>query len=253
VNIRFDGKVALITGASSGIGRATALEFGRSGAHLVVNYNSSVEAAEQVVHEIQTEGGQAIAVQADVSRAGDIDHLVQLTLQHYGRIDILVNNAGTLVDRQQISEMDESLWDRVMDVNLKSVFLCCQAVIPHMKKLGGGRIINVTSVAARNGGGLGAGHYSAAKAGVLTLSKNLAKELAGSGIMVNAVSPGVIATLYHDKFTHPDVRGAFLKTIPLGREGTPEEVAAVIVFLASEYASYILGETIEINGGVWMD
>ncbi len=253
MNIRFEGKTALVTGASSGIGRATALELGRSGAQVVVNYQHSAEAADQVVKQIQEQGGRALAVQADVSKLADVEYLIQQTLQNFQRIDILVNNAGTLVERKPLCDTSESLWDRVMEVNLKSVFLCCQAVIPHMKKSGQGRIINVTSVAARNGGGLGAGHYSAAKAGVLTLTKNLAKELAATGILVNAVSPGVIATQYHDRFTHPDARAAFVKTIPLGREGKPEEVAAVIVFLASDYASYLLGETIEINGGIWMD
>ena len=254
MEIRFDGKVAVITGASSGIGRATAIEFARSGASVVVNYNSSKDAAEQVVEQIKQEGGKAVAVQADVTQKADVDRLMQATLDAFnGRIDILFNNAGTLVERKTIEETPEELWDKVMAVNAKSVYLCIHAVIPIMKKQGYGKIVNMTSVAARNGGGLGAGHYSAAKAAVLTLTKNLAKELAPYGIWTNAISPGVISTLYHDKFTSAEVRENFKKIIPLHREGKPEEVAYGVLFLASDKADYILGETLEVNGGIWMD
>ncbi len=253
MDIRFDGKVALITGSGTGIGRATAIEFARNGAGVVVNYNVSAPAANEVIDFIKAEGGKAIAVQADITRKKDVDRLIQTALDTFHGIDILVNNAGTLVERKTIEATSEELWDKIMDVNLKSVYLCTQAVIPIMKKKGSGRIINVTSVAARNGGGLGAGHYSAAKAGVLTLTKNLAKELAPTGILVNGISPGVIATRYHDIFTSPENRANAIKSIPLGREGKPEEVAYAILFLASEFATYILGETLEINGGIWMD
>ena len=204
--------------------------------------------------EIKRDGGRAVAIQADVSRKADVERLVQSTLEAFnGRIDILFNNAGTLVERKKIEDTPEELWDKVMAVNAKSVYLCTHAVIPIMKRQGYGKIINMTSVAARNGGGLGAGHYSAAKAAVLTLTKNLAKELGGYGIWVNAISPGVIATLYHDKFSSDEMRENFKKAIPLHREGRPEEVAYAVLFLASDKADYILGETLEVNGGIWMD
>ena len=219
LSVDLAGKVAVVTGASTGIGRATAIEFARSGANVVVNYNSSQQAAEQVVNEIKSEGGRAVAVRADVTKKSDVDRLIQSSLDAFnGRIDILLNNAGTLVERKTIAETSEELWDKVMDVNAKSVYLCTHAVIPIMKKQGFGKIINMTSVAARNGGGLGAGHYSAAKAAVLTLTKNLAKELTPYGIWVNAVSPGVISTLYHDKFTRAKLREDFKKTITFHRD-----------------------------------
>lgn len=254
MDIRFDGQVALITGASSGIGRASAIEFAKSGAKVVVNYNSNQQAAEEIVRQIKAEGGEAVAVQANVAVKADVDRLVQETLSAFnGRIDILFNNAGTLVERKNIEDMSEQLWDEVMAVNAKSVFLCCNAVIPIMKKQGFGKIINMTSVAARNGGGLGAGAYSAAKAAVLTLTKNLAKELTASGIWVNGVSPGVISTQYHDRFSSDEAREGFKKAIPLHREGKPEEVAWTVLFLASRQADYLVGENIEVNGGLWMD
>ena len=253
MDIRFDGQVVLITGASSGIGRATATEFAKSGAKVVVNYHSNEKAAHQVVDQIKADDGEAVAVQADVSNKADVDRLVQAALDAFGRIDILFNNAGSLVERSTIADMSEKLWDDVMDVNAKSVFLCTNAVIPIMKKQGFGKIINMTSVAARNGGGLGAGAYSASKAAVLALTKNLAKELTEYGIWVNGISPGVIATNYHDTFSSTEMRENFKKAIPLHREGKAEEVAWTVMFLASRQADYIVGENIEVNGGLWMD
>ncbi len=253
MEIRFDGQVALITGASSGIGRASAIEFAKSGAKVIVNFNSNEKAAAEIVAQIKAEGGEAFAVQANVVIKADVDRLVKETMDAYGRIDILYNNAGTLVDRKTIEDMSEKLWDDVMDVNAKSVFLCTNAVIPIMKKQGYGKIINMTSVAARNGGGLGAGAYSASKSAVLALTKNLAKELTPHGIWVNGISPGVIATAYHDTFSTTEMRENFKKAIPLHREGMPEEVAWTVMFLASRQADYIIGENVEVNGGIWMD
>jgi len=253
MDIRFDGKVAVVTGASSGIGKATALEFAKSGASVVVHYNLNRDGADAVVAEIKKMGQKSIAIGGDLGKKINADMLISESVKTFGSIDILVNNAGTLVERRSIETMDEQLWDKVMDVNLKSAFLCCNAVIPSMKSKGWGRIINVTSIAARNGGGFGAGAYSTSKAGVLTFTKSLAKELAGTGILVNAVSPGVITTPFHDEYSTAESRKMMANNTPLKREGTQEEVAYGILFLASEYASFIIGETLEINGGLLMD
>jgi len=253
MEIRFDNKVALVTGASSGIGRAAAKEFAKAGARVVVHYNVSKKDAEDVVRSIIEGGGEAIALQADVSKKPEVERLIKATLDHFGTIDILVNNAGALIKRQNLEDMEEALWDEVIDVNLKSIFLVTQAVIPVMKARKYGKIINLTSIAARVGGGVGAGHYSASKGGILTLSKNLAKELAPYGINVNAISPGIIETRFHERFTSPELFNKFKEQVVLKRAGTAEEVAWPILFLCSEYASYIVGETIEINGGQLMD
>jgi 3-oxoacyl-[acyl-carrier protein] reductase len=253
MEIRFDNKVALVTGASSGIGRAAAREFAKAGAKVVIHYNVSQNDAEAVVEAISQEGGEAIALQADVSKKEEVDALVQASLDRFGTIDILINNAGALIKRESLENMEEALWDEVMDVNLKSIFLVSQAVIPIMKEKKYGKIINLTSIAARVGGGVGAGHYSASKGGILTLSKNMAKELAPHGIIVNAISPGIIDTRFHERFTSPEIFNKFLESVVLKRAGTAEEVAWPILFLCSEYAAYIVGETIEINGGQLMD
>jgi 3-oxoacyl-[acyl-carrier protein] reductase len=247
MNIRFDDKNVIVTGASTGIGRATAIEFARCGAKVVVNYFHSPQAAKEVVDTITSEGGEAIDIRADVSKATEVKSLIEQSVEFFGnRIDVLVNNAGGLLERKAIMEVDESLWDECFDLNVKSVFFCCQAVVPVMKKQGSGKIVNVSSIAARNGGGPGSAHYSTSKSAVLTFTKGLAKELAKTGITVNNVSPGIIDTPFH-------MREYFNKTIPIGREGTAQEIAWSIMFLASGYADYIVGETLEINGGMLMD
>jgi 3-oxoacyl-[acyl-carrier protein] reductase len=205
------------------------------------------------VDEIIRAGGTAFAFKADVSSREEIDKMTREVMNQFGRINILVNNAGTLIARKNIDEMEEDLWDKVMDINLKSVYMVSQAMVPHMKKQGSGKIINVSSIAARMGGGPGAGHYSAAKAGMLALTKNMARELIPFHIYVNAVAPGVIKTRFHQRYTTEEAFKRFEEGIPMKRAGTPEEVASVILFLASEQASFIVGETIEVNGGQLMD
>jgi len=246
----FKGKVVLVTGASSGIGRATAEYFGRCGASVAITYNNNKAGADAAVAAI---AGEAIAIQADVTQNSAIQQMVREVEVKLGPVDILVNNAGSLVERLKTLEMTEQRWDEVVDLNAKSAFFAAQAVIPKMLEKGSGVIINVTSIAARNGGALGSIHYSSAKAAILTMTKGLAKEFATQGIRINAVSPGVIDTPYHETFTTPEVMENLRKAIPMGREGRPNEVASVIAFLASDAASYLCGETIEINGGLLMD
>ena len=247
------GQVALITGASSGIGRATAEALAREGARVGVNYLKNQKGAEAAVEAIHKAGGEALAIRADVTRGQEVQALVGAVRKQWGRIDILVNNAGDLIARRTLKDMTEEYWDQIMALNLKSVFLCTQAVWEEMAARQSGCIINVTSIAGRNGGGLGAAAYAAAKGGLLTYTKGLAKELAPHGIRVNGIAPGVIATPYHERFSPPELMAKFVASIPLGRAGTAEEIADVILFLASPAARYILGETIEVNGGMLMD
>jgi 3-oxoacyl-[acyl-carrier protein] reductase len=250
--ISLSNKIALITGASSGIGAATAQLFARLGARVAIGYNRNVQGADQVGEAIRQAGGTSIAVQAEMLHAVEITRLVDETTGKLGPIDILVNNAGSLVERVKFEKMTEALWDEVMDLNLKSAMLATQAVAASMIERKEGTVINIVSIAGRNGGGPGAGAYATAKGGLITLTKAQAKELAPHGIRVNAVSPGVIDTPFHEVFSTPEMMANFVKGIPMGRVGKPEEVANVIAFLASDAASYITGETVEVNGGQLM-
>jgi 3-oxoacyl-[acyl-carrier protein] reductase len=244
------GKVALVTGGARDIGRAIVLKLAESGASIVINYYSSVDSANALVTEVEGLGGKAIAVRADVSMKADVDRLIATTRTAFGgSIDILVNNAGGLLARKKLDEMDEAFWDSVMALNLKSVFFVTQAAVPLMPA--GSAIVNLASLAGRDGGGGGALAYSAAKGAVLTLTRGLSKELAPKKIRVNCVSPGMIDTTFHDTFTKPEVRQAVASKTSIGREGTPDDVANAVVFLASDAAAYITGESIEINGGLY--
>ncbi len=245
-------QTALITGASSGIGAATARLFARLGARVAIGYNKNAQGAADVQKSIEQAGGKAIAIQAEMLKTSEIARLVEETGAKLGPIDILINNAGSLVERVTFEKMTEALWDEVIDLNLKSAMLAAQAVAPMMVARKRGNMINIVSIAGRNGGGPGAGAYATAKGGLITLTKALAKEFAPHGIRVNAVSPGVIDTPFHEVFSTPAMIANFVKGIPLGRVGTSEEVANVIAFLASEGASYVTGETVEVNGGQLM-
>ncbi len=246
------GKVALITGASSGIGAATASVFGGLGALVAIGYHRHADGAEDARNAITAAGGHAICIQADVRLGHEIQALVQKATSQLGPIDILVNNAGSLIERMKILDVTEERWDEIMDLNLKSAVLCSQAVAASMIERKSGSIVNIVSIAGRNGGGPGAGAYATAKGGLITFTKSLAKELAPHGVRVNAVSPGVIDTPFHEVFSTPEMIRNFVAGIPLGRVGTSMECAQVIAFLASNAASYIVGETIEVNGGQLM-
>ena len=246
------GKVALITGASSGIGAATALVFADLGAKVAIGYHSNQKGAGQIRDSILAGGGDVIAIQADVREAAGIRTLVDSTTARFGPIDILVNNAGSLVERMKILEVTADKWDNIMNLNLKSAVLCSQTVAPSMVERKSGAIVNIVSIAGRNGGGPGAGAYATAKAGLIAFTKSLAKEMAPLGVRVNAVSPGVIDTPFHEVFSTPEMIRGFVAGIPMGRTGKSMECATVIAFLASQAASYIVGETIEVNGGQLM-
>lgn len=244
---RLQERVAIITGASRGIGRAIAMELAAQGANVVVNYASSSEAAQQVVAEITEAGGNAIALQADVSKLEQVEALLNNTLEKFGRVDVLVNNAGITRDTLLLRMKPED-WQAVIDLNLTGVFLCTRAVSKIMLKQRSGRIINIASVAGQMGNP-GQANYSAAKAGVIGFTKTVAKELASRGITVNAVAPGFIATDMTSDLKSDEI----IKYIPLGRYGQPEDVAGMVRFLAADSAAaYITGQVFNVDGGMVM-
>jgi 3-oxoacyl-[acyl-carrier protein] reductase len=245
--------VALVTGGGAGLGRACALTLGQRGARVAVHYQKSREGAEAVVTALKDAGTDAQSFQGDLTKSADAQWIVETVTDRFGSIDILVNNAGDLIERKPLLEMSDDFFRAVIDVNLTSAFFMCRAVGPGMVARKRGTIINMSSLAAWNGGGPGAGAYSTAKGAIVSLTKALAKELAPHGIRVNAVAPGLIGdTAFHGRFTAPPAFENAVKGVLLGRAGTPEEVAAVVAFLASSDSSFLTGETIEINGGMNM-
>jgi 3-oxoacyl-[acyl-carrier protein] reductase len=245
------GKVVLVTGASTGIGAACAKAFGALGCKVAVHYNSSKAAAMAVAEAVEKAGGEALVVQGDLRASAECERVVAETAKRFKRIDVLINNAGALVKRVPITEVSDEIFDNIVGLNVRSMMMCTKYAVPHMTN--GGAIINLTSIAARNGGGPGASLYAGSKGFVSTATKGLAKELAGRKIRVNAVAPGVITTPFHDKFSTPEQLESMRLTIPMARLGTADECVGAFIYLASEkLSSYVTGQIIEVNGGQYM-
>jgi 3-oxoacyl-[acyl-carrier protein] reductase len=247
--MRFEGKVAIITGAGRGIGKAIAERLASEGADVVI-CDIDKEAAERTAEEIRSKYSvKAMAISADVANEGDVNSMVEETIKNFGRVDFLINNAGITRD-SLLLRMSEEEWDKVIAVDLKSVFLCTRAVIRHMMRQKFGRIVNISSVIGLRGN-VGQANYASAKAGIIGFTKSAARELAGRNITVNAVAPGYIQTEMTERLPQ-EVKEEMLKQVPLGRPGQPEDVAGVVAFLCSEDASYITGEIIRVDGGMAM-
>jgi len=247
------GKSVLITGASTGIGAAAARAFARAGCRVAIHYNASLNRAEEVAADVRFNGAEAFLVGGDLRSSAKAREVVAATAEKFGGVDILINNAGGLVKRTPIAEVEDGFLDDVINLNVRSLVTACVAAVPHMRKTGHGNIINVTSIAARHGGGPGSVMYASAKGFVSTFTRGLAKELVKDNIRVNAVSPGVIATPFHERYSTPAMMEAMRATIPMGRVGTAEECAGSFLFLASdELSGFITGQIIEINGGQLM-
>lgn len=247
--MRLKNKVAVVTGGARDIGRAISCQLAREGAKVVINYFDDENKAIETAELIKKEGGEAITVYGDMTKADDANNLVQKARESFGEeIHILANVAGGLVGRKKLVDMEESFFDFLVDLNFKSVFLVSKAVVPFMPN--GGSIINFSSLAARDGGGPGASIYAAAKGAVMTYTRSLAKELGPQGIRVNALAPGVISTTFHDVHSTPQIRQNICNATALRREGTAQEVADLVAYLASSDSSFLNGNNIDINGGL---
>lgn len=247
------GKVVLITGASTGIGAAAARAFAQHGSKVVIHYNASRDAAEAVARDVKAGGGDALLVGGDVTKSANVKRIVADALAGFGRIDVLVNNAGGLVRRTKIEEYSDEFLHQVLDLNVIQVAMFMHEAVPAMRKQGGGNIINVSSIAARHGGGGGAIIYAGAKGFISTATRGWAKELVADRIRVNAVSPGVITTPFHERYSTAEQLKAMQATIPMNRLGTAEECAGTFIYLASDAMSgYVTGQVIEVNGGQYM-
>lgn len=246
---KFTGKAAIVTGASRGIGREIALLLAQEGARVAVNYSGSKDKADEVVQMITAAGGEAFAIQADVSNADSVKAMVDQTLETFGSVDILVNNAGITRDNL-LMRMKDDEWDDVININLKGVFLCTKGVTRQMMRQRSGKIVNVASIVGVSGNP-GQANYVAAKAGVIGFTKTVAKELASRNINVNAVAPGFITTDMTDSLNE-EVKSQMLTAIPLGKLGSPADVAKTVLFLLSDDAAYITGQTIHVDGGMVM-
>ena len=249
MQLNLKNKVAIVTGGSRGIGRAIATTLAAAGATVVVNYKGNQSAADEVVRAIEAAEGQALAIQADISKPDEVERLFKTALDRYGKIDILVNNAGITRDTLLL-RMKEEDFDAVLDTNLRGVYLCTKAALRPMTKARGGRIINITSVVGLMGNA-GQSNYAAAKAGIIGFTKSTAREMASRNITINAVAPGYVETELTGVLSD-QIRAAILENIPLGRLGTPQDVANVVCFLASDQAAYITGQTLTVDGGMVM-
>lgn len=253
MNIDLNGKVAIITGSIQGIGRKIAETLAASGAAVVINNHENEAELNKVAEEMAKDGAKVKAVVADVTKEAEAQKLVDAALELGDSIDFLVNNAGGLVKRVPIAEFDESHFETIMDINVKTAFIMAKLVAPAMKKQKSGKVINLSSQAAHDGGGGGAAAYASSKGAIWTFTKSLAKEMAPHGVTVNCVSPGFIAsTAFHNTFTPKEVQEKMPTLIPLGRAGNADDIANVVLFMASSLSDYMTGQTIEVNGGLYM-